>query len=137
MNKVILIGRVGGEPKTTTHENGKKVTKFSLATNEFFGDKKVTTWHNIDIWGDYGVKMSQFLKTGSQVALEGRIANNAYEKDGEKRIYSSVVCDRIELQDTKKTNETAHTSEYNQSNDNNSQSSAPTISNIDIDDLPF
>lgn len=144
MNKALLIGKLGGEPKTTNLENGKKVTKFSLATNEFFGDKKETTWHNIDVWGEYGVKMSTYLKTGTQIAVEGRISNNAYEKDGEKRIYSSIICDKIELLDAKKSNETASGNDYNQSEEvptTKSNKTEPTrstsaSSNAD-DDLPF
>lgn len=140
MNKVFLIGKLGGDPKTTTFENGKKVTKFSLATTEFFGDKKETTWHNIDIWGEYGAKMATFIKKGSNVAIDGRISTNAYEKDGEKRVFTSIVSDRIELLDSKKTAENGN--DYNQS-DSPSTSSSDTNDRIEPqmdsqdDDLPF
>lgn len=140
MNKVFLIGKLGGDPKTTTFENGKKVTKFSLATTEFFGDKKETTWHNIDIWGEYGAKMATFIKKGSNVAIDGRISTNAYEKDGEKRVFTSIVSDRIELLDSKKTAENGN--DYNQS-DSPSTSSSDTNDRLEPqmdsqdDDLPF
>ena len=50
MNRVQLIGHVGRNPETSVFENGKKVTKFSLATTESFGkDNKETNWHNISI----------------------------------------------------------------------------------------
>jgi single-strand DNA-binding protein len=140
MNKVFLIGKLGGDPKTTTFENGKKVTKFSLATSEFFGDKKETTWHNIDIWGVYGAKMAAFIKKGSTVAIDGRISTNAYEKDGEKRVFTSIVSDRIELLDSKRTAEGGN--DYNQSDPAPVASTDTTYSsnsqvNSQDDDLPF
>ena len=102
MNKVLLIGRVGTAPKTDVFENGKKVTKLSLATTEFFGkDNKDTTWHQITVWGDYGETMSKFINVGSQISVEGRIQNSAYEKEGVKCISSTIVVDKIELLDKK------------------------------------
>ena len=55
-NKVQLIGNVGNEPEITNLESGKKVAKFSIATNEFYknskGEKEQDTqWHNIVAWG--------------------------------------------------------------------------------------
>ncbi len=51
-NKVQLIGNVGNAPEITNLESGKKVAKFSIATNEFYknseGEKQQDTqWHNI------------------------------------------------------------------------------------------
>lgn len=140
MNKVLLIGRLGAEPKTTTFENGKKVTKFSLATTEFFGEKKETTWHNIDIWGDYGVKMCSFIKKGSQIGVEGRISTNGYEKDGEHKVYTSIVCDKIELLDAKRPSEGAPDNGYNQSDVPSGNANPGNTFNTpqeQEDDLPF
>ena len=58
-NKVQLIGNVGNDPETTVLESGKKVTRFSLATNENYrndkGEKVQTTdWHNLVAWGKTG-----------------------------------------------------------------------------------
>ena len=55
-NKVQLIGNVGNEPEITNLESGKKVAKFSIATNEFYknsnGEKEQNTqWHNVVAWG--------------------------------------------------------------------------------------
>ena len=55
-NKVQLIGNVGNVPEITKLESGKKVAKFSMATNEFYKDsagekQQDTQWHNIVAWG--------------------------------------------------------------------------------------
>ena len=49
MNKVVLIGRLGKDSETTTFDSGKKVTKFSLATSENYGNNKEAVWHNIKV----------------------------------------------------------------------------------------
>ena len=54
-NKVQLIGNLGNDPEIITLESGKKLAKFSLATNENYkdanGDKQIKTdWHNIVAW---------------------------------------------------------------------------------------
>ena len=51
-NKVQLIGYLGNDPEITSLENGKKIAKFSLATNENYknakGEKVTDTqWHNV------------------------------------------------------------------------------------------
>ena len=57
INKVTLIGHLGGDPEVRTLENGTQVGRFSLATNENYKDKEgawqsQTEWHNIIVWRD-------------------------------------------------------------------------------------
>lgn len=54
-NKVQLIGNVGNDPEMTVLESGKKVIRFSLATNEYYknakgGKVQSTDWHNMVAW---------------------------------------------------------------------------------------
>ena len=54
-NKVQLIGHLGNNPEIITLESGKKLAKFSLATNETYknssGQKVTDTqWHYIVAW---------------------------------------------------------------------------------------
>ena len=55
-NKVQLIGNLGGTPEIKNTETGKKLARFSVATNEVYrnakGDKVTETqWHNLVAWG--------------------------------------------------------------------------------------
>lgn len=54
-NKVKLIGHVGQDPEVKTIENGRKVAKFSIATNENYTNDKgekveQTEWHRLTAW---------------------------------------------------------------------------------------
>lgn len=94
-NSVRLIGRLGKDPDIRTFESGKKNASFSLATNEAFyngeGEKvDDTQWHNIVVWGNKVETVEQYLKKGSEIAIEGKLINRSYEKEGEKRYITEV-----------------------------------------------
>lgn len=102
-NKVQLIGNVGNEPEITNLESGKKVVKFSIATNESYKDSKGekvtnTQWHNIVAWGKIAEIVEKYVGKGKEVALEGKLTSRSYEtKEGEKRYVTEVVIDEILL----------------------------------------
>ena len=102
-NKVQLIGNVGNEPEITTLESGKKVAKFSIATNESYKDSKGekvtnTQWHNIVAWGKIAEIVEKYVGKGKELALEGKLTSRSYEtKEGEKRYVTEVVIDEILL----------------------------------------
>ena len=107
-NRVNLIGNLGQDPETKKLENGKKVTRFTLATSDEFknsdGQKvKETTWHNIVAWNGIAETASKFLKKGREVALEGRIVYRTYEdkKGVVKNITEIVLNDFLFLQSSK------------------------------------
>ncbi|MCK7591314.1 single-stranded DNA-binding protein [Subsaxibacter sp. CAU 1640] len=102
-NKVQLIGNVGNEPEITNLESGKKVAKFSIATNEFYknlkGEKEQDTqWHNVVAWGKTAEIIEKYVDKGKEVALEGKLTSRSYEtKEGEKRYVTEVVVNEILL----------------------------------------
>jgi single-strand DNA-binding protein len=102
-NKVQLIGNVGNEPEITNLESGKKVAKFSIATDESYRDSKGekvtnTQWHNIVAWGKIAEIVEKYVGKGKEVALEGKLTSRSYEtKEGEKRYVTEVVVDEILL----------------------------------------
>jgi len=96
-NRVNLIGNLGQDPETKSFENGKKMTRFTLATSDDFknaeGQKvKETTWHNIVAWNGIADVAGRFLKKGRQVAVEGRIVYRSYEdKKGVTKYITEIV----------------------------------------------
>lgn len=99
-NSVQLIGRLGNDPEVRTFDSGKKMASFSLATNETYynneGDKVTDTqWHNIVVWGKKADIAEDYLKKGSEIAMEGKLINRSYEKDGEKKYVSEVSLNEL------------------------------------------
>src|SRR5690349_5012826 len=82
-NKVQLIGNLGSNPEIRTLDGGKKMARFSVATNETYrsakGEKVTETqWHNLVAWGKVAEIAEQFLVKGSEVAIEGKLINRNY-----------------------------------------------------------
>ncbi len=109
-NKVQLIGNVGGAPTITNLDSGKKVVRFSLATNESFknsnGEKKTeTNWHNIVAWGKTAEIIEKYVIKGKEIAIEGKLVSRSYEtKEGEKRTITEVVVNEVLLLGSKNEN---------------------------------
>ena len=105
MNKVLLIGRVGKDPKITTFRDGGKIAQFTLATDERgFTTKSgkeveaVTDWHNIVVrqTGLAGV-CEKYVRKGKSVYIEGKIRTREYEADGQKKYITEVLVENMEL----------------------------------------
>jgi single-strand DNA-binding protein len=102
-NRVTLIGNLGQDPEIKTIESGKKVTHFTLATNDTFKNsdgQKVTetTWHNIVAWNGLAETAGKYLKKGKEVAVEGRIVYRTYEdKKGSTKNITEIVLSELLL----------------------------------------
>ena len=107
-NKVQLIGNLGNAPEVKTTESGKKLAKFSVATNETYqnskGEKvKETQWHNLIAWGKIAEIAEKYLSKGSEVAIEGKLVNRNYEdKEGNKKYITEIQINELLLLGAKK-----------------------------------
>ena len=99
VNKVILIGNVGGDPETRYLPNGNAVTNITLATTDSWKDKQTgqqqerTEWHRVVLFGKVAEIAGEYLRKGSQCYIEGRLQTREWEKDGVKRYTTEVVVD--------------------------------------------
>jgi len=100
-NKVQLIGNLGNSPEIIALESGKKLAKFSIATNETYknaqGEKVTDTqWTNIVAWNKTAEIVEKYLEKGNQVALEGKLVTRSYDdKEGNKRYITEVICSEL------------------------------------------
>jgi single-strand DNA-binding protein len=103
VNKVILVGNLGKDPKVSTLNSGDKVVSFTLATSESWKDKnsgerrEKTEWHNIVIYNDnIGRIVEQYCKKGSKVYLEGQIQTRKYnDQSGAEKYITEIVLQRF------------------------------------------
>jgi|TARA_Y100001001_G_scaffold58512_2_gene55382 single-strand DNA-binding protein len=102
-NKVQLIGNLGKDPEITQLEDGRKLAKFSLATNDSYknanGEKvEETQWHNVVAWGKTADIIESYTSKGKLIAIEGRLTSRSYEdKEGAKKYVTEVVANEILL----------------------------------------
>ncbi|MDO7172543.1 single-stranded DNA-binding protein [Mariniflexile sp. AS56] len=106
-NHVQLIGNVGQEPTVTNLESGKKVVRFSLATNEYYKDAKgekqtETNWHTVVAWGKTAEIIEKYVSKGKEVGVTGKLKSRSYEdKDGTKQYVTEIEANEILLLGTK------------------------------------
>lgn len=100
-NKVQLIGNLGQLPEIRTTETGKKVARFSIATNDTYrsanGERITqTSWHNVIAWGKLAEISEKYLTKGREVAVSGKLVHRNYiDKNGVKRYVTEVVLNEL------------------------------------------
>ncbi|MBL4905711.1 MAG: single-stranded DNA-binding protein [Flavobacteriaceae bacterium] len=106
-NKVQLMGNLGNSPEIITLDSGKKLAKFSIATNENYknaeGEKVTDTqWHNVIAWNKTAEIIEKYLEKGSEVAIEGKLTSRSCEdKEGVKKYITEIVCSELLMLGTK------------------------------------
>ena len=102
-NKVQLIGNLGNAPEIITLDSGKKLAKFSIATNEVYknaqGEKVTETqWHNLIAWNKTAEIVEKYVEKGKEIAIEGKLTSRSYDdKDGNKRYVTEMVVNELLL----------------------------------------
>lgn len=103
MNKAIIIGNLGGNPKISHGPNGFTVTKFNMATSERYRDrengelKERTEWHRVAVFGKLAEICEKYLSKGKKVCVEGRIRTNNYEKNGITRYSTEIIASNVQF----------------------------------------
>ncbi len=110
MNKVVLIGNVGGEPDVHTFEDGGAVANFSVATTErgykLQNGTEVpdrTDWHRIVLKGNLAKVAQNYVHKGDKVCIVGKVMYRDYEdRSGQKVHMTEVIGSEMELLSPKK-----------------------------------
>jgi single-strand DNA-binding protein len=129
LNKVMLIGRIGRDPKIQYTQGGTAIANFSIATNEEWTDKKTgektekTEWHRIVAFGKLGEICSEYLSKGRQVYVEGRIQTRSWEHEGIKRNTTEIVANNMQMLDSNFSSNKRHELSEGQENVNTEKAS--------------
>ena len=103
LNKALIFGNLTRDPEVRALPSGMNVCSFGVATNRVFKDRdgkkqEQTDFHNIVVFGRQADTVSQYLKKGSSVFIEGRIQTRSWDgKDGEKKYRTEIVADRVQF----------------------------------------
>ncbi len=106
-NQVHLIGFVGQNPEVKVLENGSKLTKFSLATNDYYvtreGERvEQTQWHRLVAWGKQAEIAEKYVNKGRLLQVEGQLVYRNYEDaQGQKHYVTEIRVNEILLLDKK------------------------------------
>ena len=137
VNKVVLVGHLGGDPETRYTPNDTAVANFTVATNESWKDasgenQDKTEWHRCVIFGKPAQIAGDYIKKGQLVYLEGKLQTRNWEdKDGVKRYTTEVICEKFTMLGRKMDYEN------NKSSESFSSPEQKTEDKSDDEDLPF
>lgn len=100
VNKVILVGNVGGDPEIRYTPNGNAVANLTLATSDYWKDKQTgqqqerTEWHRVVFFGRLAEVVGDYVKKGSQIYVEGALRTRKWQaQDGQDRYTTEIVVD--------------------------------------------
>ena len=102
INKVILVGNLGGDPVVSTTQSGAKIVNLRLATSDTWKDKTTgerkerTEWHRIVIFNSALADTAEkYLRKGSKVYLEGQLQTRKWtDNNGQDRYTTEIVLQR-------------------------------------------
>ena len=103
LNRVILTGRLTGDPELRYTPSGRARVRFSIAVNQRYRDQdgqiqETTTYVPIVVWGAQAESCANYLEKGRLVAVDGRLRIDTFEtSDGERRKVVEVVAQRVEF----------------------------------------
>jgi len=137
VNKVIIIGNCGNDPESRTMPNGNAVANASIATSETWKDKNTgekqekTEWHRVIFFNKQAEIVTQYVKKGSKLYVEGRLQTRSWEQDGVKRYTTEIVASEFQFLDSRQ-----EPSETGNKPHQSGHQSAP-VSFADLESPPF
>lgn len=103
VNKVILVGNLGGDPEVRYTQGGMAICRISLATTSVRKDRdgnqqERTEWHRVVFFGKLGEIAGEYLRKGSQVYVEGSLRYDKYTgQDGVEKYTTDIVADDMQM----------------------------------------
>ncbi len=103
INKVIVLGHLGGDPEVRMSQDGSKIVTFSIATSESWTDKMSgerkdkTEWHRIVIFNDRLADVAEkYLRKGAKAYVEGQLQTRQWkDNSGVERYTTEIVISRF------------------------------------------
>ena len=146
INKVILVGNLGGEPEVRFTPGGSAVANITIATSSSWRDKQSgemqerTEWHRVAFFNRLAEIAGEYLHKGSKVYIEGSLKTRKWQdKAGNDRYTTEVIANEMQMLDSRGQGG-APSSSFNTTNHQQStpeMSAAPMTAAIEDDDIPF
>lgn len=98
INSVVIVGRAGQDPEIRYFDSGKVKTTFSVAVSRWSKNGEITDWFNIELWDKTAEVAGQYVKKGTQVAIDGRLVISKWKaQDGTNRERPVIRANNLRL----------------------------------------
>jgi single-strand DNA-binding protein len=151
INKVILIGNLGADPEIRHMPNGTAVANINLATSESWKDKNTgeqqerTEWHRVVLFQRLAEIVTEYLKKGSKVYIEGRLQTRKWQDKttGQDRYTTEIIANEMQMLDSRSGSNAHESSSFSAANNSTDRpkpeaNKIPEMANEAFDDdIPF
>lgn len=130
MNRVTLCGRLTRDPELRATSTGTSICTFTIAVDRPRNKDgvKEADFIRCKAFGKQGESVAYYKRKGEMIAVDGRIQNNNYEKDGIRHYSDEIIVERADFLGKEKT---AQNDEKTPSN------VSEAFTSIDDDDIPW
>lgn len=141
LNKAMLIGNVGREPRLKFTPGGIPVVTFRLATTESWKERngslrEHTDWHTVVAWRSLAQTIDKIIQKGDKVFVEGKIQTRVFDdKTGIRKTVVEILADNVIL--IGKSKNRVQNENYNDENSDGVISDELNDDNIVTNDLDF
>lgn len=101
INRVIIVGNLTRDPELRHTPSGTALCKLGVAVNDRIkqGEEWVdkANFFDVTVWGAQAESCSRYLSKGRQVAIDGRLDYQTWEKDGQKRSKIEIVAQNVQF----------------------------------------
>jgi single-strand DNA-binding protein len=101
LNHVTLIGRLTRDAELKYTPGGLAISSFSIAVNRRRknGDQWVdeVSYFDINLYGKPAESLKQYLTKGKQVAVDGELRQDRWEKDGQNHSRIYIAANNVQL----------------------------------------
>ena len=103
INRVVLVGRITGEPELRRTSSGAAVVSFTLAVDNRFqrDNERSADFISCIAWNQSAEFMEKYVHKGDVLGVDGRISTRNYESNGKKVYVTEVVCESLRLLQSK------------------------------------
>ena len=103
INRVVLVGRITGEPELRRTSTGAAVVSFTLAVDNRFqrDNERSADFISCIAWNQSAEFMEKYVHKGDVLGVDGRISTRNYESNGKKVYVTEVVCESLRLLQSK------------------------------------
>lgn len=100
-NKITIIGHLTADPEMRYTPQGTPICNIRVASNTKYksGDhmKEETLFISAVLFGKQGEAISKYTSKGSLVLVEGRLRENSWEKDGQKKSKMEIIANTVRM----------------------------------------
>ncbi len=125
LNQIVLVGRLVKTPELKITENGKKISRITLAVPRNYKNMEgeyETDFLDCTLWTNVAENTSEYCQTGDMIGIKGRVQTRIIESDdGSRKKKTEIIAERVTFLAQADNNKNQNKKNNNKNKDENFQ----------------